>query len=363
MATCLQAERRTRQGLDVDQSDEALATCRAFRVRSEGSNDGENTAETEARFLADVRQRLLIDTDTASDDAVALLMALRHPTATVEAITVVAGNVPLAQAVQNALYTRDLVGSDVPVYAGRARPRVGELRTAQFVHGQDGMGDIGLDLGARDPDDGDGVDVLIDLVRSHPGELTLVTLGPLTNVAEALERAPDIAGKLRRFVMMGGTADAVGNMSAVAEFNIWVDPEAAQLVFRSGAPIEMVGWDISRKYATFGEQEQLELRRLGPLGEFAVDTQATLNEWARQRSGLAGFDYPDPIAMAIALDASVATEVRRLHVDIEIDGALTRGQTVVDHLNITQQAPTADVVLEASRDRFMQLLTSALRAE
>jgi purine nucleosidase len=305
--------------------------------------------------------RLLIDTDTASDDAVALLMALRTEAASVVAITVVAGNVPLPQAIQNALYTRDLVGGTAPVYAGRAGPRVGELRTAQFVHGEDGMGDIGLELAGREPDDGDAVDVLIDAIRAGPGELTLVTLGPLTNVAEAFERAPEVAGMLDRLVLMGGTADAVGNMTAVAEFNVWVDPEAARIVFASGAPIEMVGWDISRKYAAFDEEEQDALRALGPLGEFAVDTQATLNAWAREHTGLPGFDYPDPIAMAVALDPSVATSTRRLRVDVETTGELTRGQTVVDHLGLTEQPPNADVVLEASRERFLELLRDALR--
>lgn len=305
--------------------------------------------------------RLLIDSDTASDDAVALLMALRHEATTVNAITVVAGNVPLAQAIQNALYTRDLAGGTAPVYAGREGPRVGELRTAQFVHGQDGMGDIGLDLAGRRPDQGDAVDVLVEAIRANPGELTLVTLGPLTNVAEAFDRAPDIAAKLDRLVMMGGASDAVGNMTAVAEFNVWVDPESAQIVLRSGAPIEMVGWDISRKYAVFDEDEQETLRRLGPLGEFAVDTQATLNQWARENTGLPGFDYPDPIAMAVALDPSVATSSRRLYVDVETAGELTRGQTVVDHLGITERPPNAEVVLEASRERFLSLLAHALR--
>jgi purine nucleosidase len=305
--------------------------------------------------------RLLIDTDTASDDAVALLMALRAEAASVVAITVVAGNVPLPQAIQNALYTRDLVDGTAPVYAGRAGPRVGDLHTAQFVHGEDGMGDIGLELSGREPDEGDAVDVLVDTIRAEPGELTLVTLGPLTNVAEAFERAPDVAAKLDRLVLMGGAADAVGNMTAVAEFNVWVDPEAAQIVFGSGAPIEMVGWDISRKFAAFDEDEQVALRALGPLGEFAVDTQATLNGWAREKTGLPGFDYPDPIAMAVALDPSVATSTRRFHVDVETTGALTRGQTVVDQLGLTEQPPNADVVLEASRERFLQLLRDALR--
>jgi len=132
------------------------------------------------------------------------------------------------------------------------------------------MGDIGLELSGRTPGETDAVEVLIDRIRTRPGELTLVTLGPLTNVAEAFERAPDLAGKLARLVMMGGTSDAIGNMSPVAEFNIWVDPEAASVVFASGAPIVMVGWDISRRYTAFGPTEAGALSALGPLGRFSV---------------------------------------------------------------------------------------------
>lgn len=306
---------------------------------------------------------LVIDTDTASDDSVALLMALRHPRTRVVAITVVAGNVPLEQAVQNALYTVELSGTEAPVHAGRARPRVGTLQTAQSVHGEDGMGDIGLPLRGRTPAKGDAVQVLIDAARARPGAVTLVTLGPLTNVAEAFERAPDIPTRLRSLVMMGGTSDAVGNTTAVAEYNIWADAESAAVVFDSGAPITMVGWDISRKWATFTVTEAHALRRLGPLGRFSADIQGAVDAFARAETGLPGFDLPDPIAMAVALDPSVATETRRLHVAVELRGELTRGQTVVDHLGLTDRAANADVVLAASRERFLSLLHDALRGE
>ena len=304
--------------------------------------------------------RLLVDTDTASDDAVALLMALRTPGVEVDAITVVAGNVPLEQAVQNALYTVELAGASVPVHAGRASPRAQPLVTAQEVHGADGMGDVGLPLSGREPAAGDAVDVLVERVRAAPGELTLVTLGPLTNVAEAFEREPGLPRLLRRVVVMGGTSDAVGNQTAVAEYNVWADPEAAAVVFAAGAPLTMVGWDVSRKYAAFTPAEAEELRALGPLGRFAVEIQATLDGFARDRSALPGFDLPDPIAMAVALDPRVATDVRRLHVSVELEGRLTRGQTVVDHLGYGGGEPNVDVVVEASRERFLALLHAAL---
>ncbi len=303
------------------------------------------------------RRTFIVDTDTASDDAVALVMALRHPGVEVAAITVVAGNVPLDQAVQNALYVVELCGVDVPVHAGAAAPIARPLHTAQFVHGQDGMGDIGLPLRDRLPAPGHAVDALVAEIGRRPrGSVTLVTLGPLTNVALAFRRDPSLAGRLGSLVMMGGTSDTVGNISAAAEFNIWVDPEAAAEVFASGAPITMVGWDISRKHAVIDPSAAAALRAVGPLGAFAVDIQATLDAFAHAETGLRGFDLPDPIAMAVALDPAVATVTRRLNVRVETKGELTAGQTVVDHLGVEHLEPNVDVVIEASRERFLELL-------
>lgn len=308
------------------------------------------------------RRRFIIDTDTASDDAVALLMALRHPDVEVVAITVVAGNVPLATGVQNALFCVEAAGgAPVPVYAGCAAPLVQPLHTAEVVHGSDGMGDIGLRLSGRVPADGHAVDVLVDLVRaSEPGELTLVTLGPLTNVAAALVRDPSIASRLREIVMMAGTGDGLGNVTAAAEFNVWVDPEAAAIVYGSGATLTQVGWDISRRFATFDEMAAAELRAVGPLGALAVDIQRVLTAFALRETGLAGFDLPDPIAMAVAIDPSIATVAPLLNVVIELRGEYSRGMTVCDHTGYTRRPRNVTVVLEASRDRFVDQLHALL---
>jgi purine nucleosidase len=310
------------------------------------------------------RRKFLIDTDTASDDAVALLMALRDPDVEVLAITVVAGNVGLDQAIQNALYTVELAGATVPVYAGCATPLIQPLRTAQVVHGQDGMGDIGLPVSGRIPAEGHAVDVLAGLIGGHAeGELTLVTLGPLTNIAVLLARHPEYAGRLREIVIMGGTGDGLGNVTASAEFNIWVDPEAAAVVFSSGARLVMVGWDISRRFATFDEEAATDLRTAGRLGDFSVDIQRVLTNFALTSTGLAGFDLPDPIAMAVALDPSVATDTRLLNVVVETRGEFTRGATVVDHTGYTGRPKNTHVVLEASRERFVELLKARLRED
>ena len=306
-------------------------------------------------------RRLLIDTDTGSDDAVALVMALKHPGVTVEAVTVVAGNVPLEQGVQNALYTLELCGADVPVFRGAGTPLLCPPVGAEEVHGLDGMGDIGLPLSGRDSAPGHAVDVLVERIGASPGELTLVTLGPLTNVALALLRDPSIADKVEGCVMMGGTGRGPGNVTPVAEYNVWADPEAAKVVFESGLPLKMVGWDVSREYAVFGPEDAARLRDIGtPLAEFCVDIQRVLDAWAKENTHLAGFDLPDPMAMAVALDPSVATGTRRLFVAVETGGTWSRGQTVVDRLGVTGYEPNAEVVMAASRKRFLDLLHASV---
>jgi purine nucleosidase len=289
-------------------------------------------------------------------------MALQYPDVQVEAITVVGGNVPVDQGVQNALYTAELCRKQVPVYRGTAVPIVRPLETAQHVHGRDGMGDIGLPLSGRAPTPGHGVTALIETIDRLAGKITLVTLGPLTNIAIALLQDPSIASKVENCVVMGGTGQGYGNVTPVAEFNIWVDPEAAKIVFESGMPLTMVGWDVSRTYAVFDPNEAARLRRLGtPLAEFCVDIQKVVNEFALNVTRLEGFDLPDPMAMAVALDPAVATLVKHLHVEVETSSTLCRGQTIVDHLQVTTDEPNVNVVLEASRERFLGILYESVK--
>ncbi len=305
-------------------------------------------------------ERFLIDTDTASDDAVALIMALRHPAVEVEAITVVAGNVALDQAVQNALYTVELCGSAVPVYGGMAGPLLRDLEDATDTHGDDGFGDIGLDLAGRDPADGHAVDVITDTTMSNPGEITLVTLGPLSNCATALLRTPELAGAVKRCVVMGGAGKGPGNVTPLAEYNLWADPEAARIVCRSGLPLTFVGWDISVASAMLSTDDALQIRNLGSdLARFAIDIQATVEQFSREVSGLDGFDLPDPIAMAVAIDPDMAT-VERHHVDVAFGDGRDRGKDIVDWLDATGLDPNADVVTSVPRGRFLTMLERAL---
>jgi len=305
-------------------------------------------------------ERLIIDTDTASDDAVALLIALRTPDVTVDAITVVAGNMPIAKGVQNALYTVELCERTTPVYAGMEAPLTRPLETAEAVHGQDGMGDVGLPLTGRVPAAGHAVDELLARFDRDPGAITLVTLGPLTNVAMAILRDPSFASKVRRCVVMGGTGSLPGNVTPLAEYNIWVDPEAADIVFRSGMPITMVGWDVSRKYATFGPADADRLEAVGTdLARFCVAIQRALLQYCLTQTKLEGFDLPDPITMAVAVDPTVATRTEHRFVAVETGGTWGRGQTMVDELGVTGQPPNVHVVREASRERFIEILAAA----
>ena len=277
----------------------------------------------------------LIDTDTASDDAVALIMALRHREIRVAAITVVGGNVPLEQATRNARYTAELCGSDVPVYSGAARPLIREPQHAQWFHGHDGLGDQDYpppkSCCAREH----ATDAIISTIEKHAG-LTLVTLGPLTNVALAISRQPDIVKNVARCVVMGGNPCCEGNVTPAAEYNIWVDPEAARIVLRSGMPIELVGWQLCRGGANVSADEMAAIRKLDTkFAHFAIDCNRTAIESNRAQSGDIGLALPDPVAMAIALDPSVCVKSSVHHVEVETASELTRGMTVVDRLNVS----------------------------
>jgi purine nucleosidase len=307
-------------------------------------------------------QKFLIDTDTGSDDAVALVMALRHPDVDVVGITTVAGNVPLEMSTQNALYTVALCGQNTPVYAGIAKPMLRKLETAQNVHGLDGMGDVGLPLRGRQPAKGHAVPAILDIANQHANDITLVTLGPLTNIAAALLIDPELEHKISRCVVMGGTSDSVGNVSAVSEFNIWVDPEAARIVFESGLPITLVGWDISRKYAVIDSADAEAISAIGtPLAKFVLDINRVVREFSLHETGLSGFDLPDPIAMAIAIDPSVATQTLFRFATVEMGDGLCRGQTVIDYLSLSKRPPNVTCITAASREKFIQMLHTALR--
>ncbi len=310
---------------------------------------------------------LFIDTDTASDDVVALMMAFAFRRQDIIGIGIVAGNCPTEQAAINALFTADICEAHVPVYLGEKAPLKRPLETAQHVHGTDGMGDIGLvpqslSESSSKPATFHAADALISSAREHAGQLDLVTLGPLTNIAIALQKAPELAGQIRRCYVMGGASDNFGNITPVSEFNIWADPEAAEIVFASNMPITMIGWDISRKYAEIAPELSAELRAIGTRkAQVAIDCQKTLLEFCRDVTGVDGFDLPDPIAMAVALDEAVATESFEAAIHVSVEDGLVRGQTIIDDRSFTDRPRNVTIVTKADREKFVALLKDALK--
>lgn len=308
-------------------------------------------------------RRFIIDTDTASDDAVAILMALRWPTrdVQVDAITVVSGNVPLAQGAKNAAYTVELCGAETPVHLGCDRPLIRKAEHATWFHGPDGMGGQNYPAAKRPYAEEHAVDALIRLARARPGEYTLVTLGPLTNIAMALRKAPDIATKFAQVYVMGGAACCVGNVTPAAEYNIYVDPEAAKIAFHSGLPILMVGWEHCRFENAFDGAGISEIRKIGTkYSDFTLDCNVTAIEAAKKLFGDPGLTLPDPVTMAIALDPSLCTKRSKHFVDVETASELTRGATVVDQLNVTKKPPNIEVCWTVDAKRWKETLFKCL---
>lgn len=278
----------------------------------------------------------LIDTDTASDDAVALIMALRAPDVHVVAITTVAGNVPVEQSTRNALYTLQLCGAKVPVYAGADKPLLREYQNATWFHGRDGLGDHNYPEAEQPAEPGHAEDAIIEAIEANPG-IVLVTLGPLTNVALALTKKPSIARKVGRCVVMGGAPCCEGNVTPAAEYNIWVDPEAARIVMRSGMPIELVGWQLSRGDAVLREDDIGRILGFSnPIAKFAIECNSHARKAYKVQTGEDGISLPDPIAMALALDPTIGKDWSEHYIDIETQSELTRGMTVVDRLNVAE---------------------------
>lgn len=278
----------------------------------------------------------LIDTDTASDDAVALIMALRAADVRVAAITTVAGNVPVPQATRNALYTVELCGADVPVFSGASKPLLRTYTDATWFHGSDGLGDHDYPAPRREPGKLHAVDAIIDTIEANPG-LVLVTLGPLTNVALALSRKPSIAAKVSRCVVMGGAPCCEGNVTPAAEYNIWVDPEAARIVLLSGLPVELIGWQLCRGAAVLNPSDIAHVEGFNTkLAHFAIESNSHARVALKIQTGEDGICLPDPVAMCLALDPTAGTEWSDHYVDVETQSELTRGMTVVDRLNVAE---------------------------
>ncbi len=306
------------------------------------------------------RPPLIIDTDPGVDDALALLMAHAH--AEVLALTIAAGNVGLEHTVRNALTLMDLIEADTPVHPGCPVPLVrAPSEDAALVHGTDGFGDVGFPAPRRRASVESAALALVRLTREHPGA-TLVALGPLTNVALALRLDPDLPGRIGRLVVMGGAVNGHGNtMSTPAEFNIGFDPEAAHVVFEAFPALELVDWEASVRHAFDGARFDGWLDAGDARADFYRRIGATSRAWnaERERSGVIA---ADALAMAVALDPGAVTRAETRAVAIELQGALTRGTTVVDWESRLGRPANARIVFELDQARFEAMVARALGA-
>jgi Inosine-uridine nucleoside N-ribohydrolase len=307
------------------------------------------------------RLPLLIDTDPGVDDALAILMAHAHTD--VAALTVAAGNVGLKHTVRNARTLVDLVGAATPVYAGCPSPLVrAPEEDAAFVHGEDGFGDIGFPEPAHVAESEHAALALIRLTKERPGELTLVALGPLTNVALAVRLDPSFPARVKRLVIMGGAVTGHGNTGKIpAEFNIGFDPEAAHVVFEAFEMFDLVDWEATVRHAFPDNVYEGWVANGDKRAAFFHDVFGTARKFNAEHERT-GFIAADALAMAVALDPGMVTRAETRHVAVELDGRLTRGATVVDwHKRLGGKA-NARIVLEVDQARFGELIAGALGA-
>ena len=321
--------------------------------------------------------RVIIDTDPGADDAMAIILALNSPELRVEALTVVPGNVDAQQGLENALKLVSLAGRcDVTVAGGAQHPLNQKLITAQFWHGKNGLANVELPPAKCKKDPRFGPDLIIEMVHKYPHEITLIPVGPLTNIALAVSKDPSIAALVKDIVIMGGSITG-GNVNGAAEANIYNDPEAAQIVFNAGWIVTMVGSDagertlMTRKYLA-----QLQTSH-GPQSDFIAQI-ADFYLTRSEKSGYSGAAMYDPLAVGIALDPTLGT-LEKMHVDVETKGEFTRGETVAnrrgssennvlhgDHYEIegvVDLKPNAKVCLASDADRFLQLFVSRIRGK
>ncbi|MFC4025569.1 nucleoside hydrolase [Oceanobacillus longus] len=312
-------------------------------------------------------RKVIIDTDTAGDDTIALLTALHY--FKVEGVTITGGNVDFDQEVENALYTIQVANprEPVPVYKGFEVPLLangtGRHQTVEDVHGSDGMGDSFFEKAKQRPEEGHAVDFIIEKVKANPGEIHLLAIAPLTNIAMAIKKDPSIVKDIPHIYIMGGTNNSLGNITAAAEYNFWVDPEAARIVLHSGVPITLVGWDMCTKFSIMDDGDHEDIERLASKGsEFFIQINKVVKQFNKKVHRLNGTTHPDTLLVAIAANEDVMTKATKYYVDVETKGELTRGYSLVDMNNRSGKEPNVIVCEEVNRDMFKDQLLDVLKS-
>jgi inosine-uridine nucleoside N-ribohydrolase len=298
---------------------------------------------------------VLLDVDTGVDDALALMLAIRSPELEVLGITTVSGNVPVARSTANTLLALEMLGaSTIPVVAGAAAPLARALFTAAEVHGSDGLGDVTHRYPAPSRQATRGAaEFLLQMIHRHPGELTLIATGPLTNVATAIQRDAGAMRRLQGLTVMGGAIRVPGNVGPTTEFNFAVDPEAAAIVLGAGLPLTLVPLDVTEQVVLSHEAVE-KARGAGKLQAFIREITAAVMDFHREHEGVDGMFLHDPLAVGVVVDPSLVRG-QPMAVAIERRGELTAGMAVADLRRRSQAAPTATVCVEVEAARFLHL--------
>ncbi|MEM7336045.1 MAG: nucleoside hydrolase [Chloroflexota bacterium] len=310
-------------------------------------------------------ERIIIDTDPGVDDAHAILMAAAHPNTKIEAIMTVGGNVGLVHTTRNAQAIVEVINQDIPIYQGCGDALLLLGEEAAIVHGHDGLGDANIRPKNGKVEAEHASLALIRYANENPNELTLIAIGPLTNIAVALKIDPTLPKKLKRFVVMGGAVTSRGNTSNVsAEFNIFADPEAAHVVFemwaRAECIIELVDWEATVRHK-MPEDVVEKFSSMGtPKSDFFREISQTSLNFAQQKYGSRLLFGADPLAMAVTIEPDIVQRAETRYTMVEINGRFTRGQTVVDWRNDLEKQPNTQIILDVDIERFHGLMEAGL---
>ncbi|MDS0300856.1 nucleoside hydrolase [Halogeometricum sp. S1BR25-6] len=307
-------------------------------------------------------RRIILDTDTAGDDAMAILLAASADSLDLEALTMVAGNVEFEQEVENAKHTLGVAdATDVPVYEGARTPLVKDHEHAEQVHGEGGLGGELRPETDVESAEGHGANAIVERARESPGEISLVCIGPLTNVALALRLEPELDELLDEVFVMGGAVNTLGNDTPSAEFNFWVDPDAAKVVVDE-LDVTLVDWGLTLRDGTFGADTLEEIDAMDTdYAEFFTTIMERAREFAVEQYGEETTSQPDSLTVASALHPDLITESSEYHVDVDEREGMTRGYSLVDELGVTDGEPNARVVESVDADRFETMFLDMLR--
>lgn len=305
--------------------------------------------------------RIIIDTDAGVDDAQAILMAFGHKDTIVKAITTVSGNVGVEKTTANVLKVLDIACQYVPVYPGCALPLVNPPMHAPKVHGEDGLGDCDIPASARKPESKHAVHALIDMANAHPGELSVVAIGPLTNIAVATMLDPDLPRKFKELTIMGGAVTGKGNTNISAEFNIFFDPDAAHIVFNRWPMVRVLDWETTIATGLSKSDIDSLFAINTPKAEFFRKTNANTMAFIKEHFKIDLMFAPDGLAMAAALEPSIIKKKEVRHLSVELSGKQSRGLTIVDWFGMGGKTPNAEIIMEVDQPRFAEMMANGLK--